>query len=83
MVRLDNTKKNEDEDEYELEYDPSQYPQRKGKLRVLDTIEVRFNDTKRRNNRRNNRDFNGRRNDEGKRQNAPQIDDDRNFPSLG
>jgi len=83
MVKLDNTKKNEDSSEEEYEFDPTQYPQRKGKLRVLDTIEVRFNDMKRRANaRRNRQNLDGRRNDETHRQNAPQIDD-RNFPSLG
>jgi len=83
MVRLDKPKKKEDNSEDEYEFDPTQYPQRKGKIRVVDTIEVRFNDVKRRANaRRNRQNLDNRRNDETNRQNAPQIDD-RNFPSLG
>ncbi|CAD7093941.1 unnamed protein product [Hermetia illucens] len=110
MIALNNKKK-DDESEEELEYDPSMYPQRVGRLqRVLD-IEFHFNDGRRvgglggrgRGRPRGNpgaagggagggrREGRPRNTDQTKiqedrhrgSQNAPKVDDEHDFPSLG
>ncbi len=89
MVPLQKNKEDvKSEDEYE--FDPSQYPQRKRGLKFVTDIKVCFNEGKRVGNfnnkndrRRQPKNSDGRRQNDGdKRQNAPQVDD-RNFPSLG
>lgn len=79
-------KKEEVKSEDEYEFDHSLYLQRKRGIKYIVDIPVCFNEGKRpgfnNNRRRNRRDVDGRRNDDGKRQAAPPVDN-RNFPSLG
>lgn len=81
-------KKDEMKSEDEYEYDPSQYPQRKRNIKIVTDIQVRFNEGKRPGFNNNRRKHNLPLRDEGRksddnRQTAPQVDDFRNFPSLG